>query len=152
MTWSNFERAFLIDRSIELSSDSPIFGNSSEVFVSDFAQNFLALSHWIKPEDEIVGGPHNSVLEHIVFFGYPGGVLFLLMLCLIVSDAVVAAGGEVIILGLCLSLIMRHAMFYGFAQNSRFEVLLVLATLVLLGKGAKPIEYFGVNPRGRFCY
>jgi hypothetical protein len=74
------------------------------------------------------------------------------MLCLIVSDAVIAATSEVIILGLCLSLIMRHAMFYGFAQNSRFEVLLVLATLALLGKGVKPIEYFGVNPTERFCH
>jgi hypothetical protein len=146
-TLSNLERAYAIDFSVDSISQHPLFGISPVAFGPAFVTGLKAL-HNVYGVAQEVQSPHNSFLEYTTFYGFPGGVLFLICVwALLYSGARNSRAGPFVV-ALCMAAVVRLAAFYGISGWIRIEWFTAMFVLFYDFR-TSPFRKTVVTPHGR---
>lgn len=134
-TLSNRERAALIEYSVEMISQNPIFGISQSTMIYDFADYFALLDKFRRDSDA-VHSPHNTFLEYATFYGLPAAVLFCLFLFRTIRPALATVTNPWVTAAVIAGLIRLMA-FYGLSGWLRIEWVALMFILIAHAKATR---------------
>jgi hypothetical protein len=136
-TISNIERAYAIDYSRQMMHSHPVFGSAPENYAINFKDSLVDLVGEIEQGDRIAS-PHNSFLEYAVFYGYPAGILLVLLVVRLIQGAMTPFTCRSLVLAIAIGGIIRMAAFYGISGWLRVEWFALLFVLYAYAADHKP--------------